>query len=164
MAKDHFNCIHGHASSDGRTPEYAIWQAMNARCRNPKNPRYESYGGRGIAICEAWRDFAKFFADMGARPTPQHQLDRRDNDKGYNPDNCRWATPAEQMVNRRNTRFVEVDGKQMPLATLAHFCGIPANTLRARILAGWDVPKATSTPVGPSGPKPKATRSHQTSH
>lgn len=147
------NSTHGHVNGKRATSEYTAWQAMNARCRNPNNPRYASYGGRGIAICERWKRFENFWSDMGPKPSKSHQLDRVDNDRGYEPGNCRWATPAVQMVNRRVTRFVEVDGKQVPLAELARLCGIPANTLRGRIVAGWDITRATSTPLKKTGPR-----------
>ncbi|WCS27247.1 hypothetical protein LOK46_10640 [Methylobacterium sp. NMS14P] len=153
MAQKVINQTHGHASFGATTAEYEAWRKARQRCENPKNPRYASYGGRGIQVCERWRDFAAFFADMGSRPTPAHQLDRKDNDKGYEPGNCRWATPAEQMVNRRNTRFVEVDGKQVPLATLAKEAGLPINTLRFRILKGWDLTRALTAPLANTGPK-----------
>ena len=129
------------------TSEYASWQAMLSRCRNPNNPRWNHYGGRGISVCPEWEGFETFLEDMGSRPSLEHSLDRRDNDKGYSPENCRWATSHEQMTNRGCTRFVEFDGESVPLATLAKRHGLPANTLRARIVKGWDVQVALTTPV-----------------
>ncbi len=152
MAKDHFNCKHGHASSGKSTPEYAAWQMMNARCRNPNNPRYAAYGGRGIAICERWSSFQNFWADMGPRPSPRHQLDRINNDKGYGPDNCRWATAAENMANRRVTRLIQTPEGAVPLSFLARGCDVPANTLNARIKAGWPLARAMSEPARPKMP------------
>lgn len=87
------------------TPEYEAWLAMIQRCTNPKNPRWKDYGGRGITVCERWRaSFDDFRADVGARPSAEYSIDRIDNDKGYEPGNCRWATRAEQMANRRVSR------------------------------------------------------------
>jgi hypothetical protein len=84
------------------TPEYMAWVSAKQRCHNPNNPAYARYGGRGIAVCERWRNnFAAFMEDMGPKPSPTHSLDRKDNDKGYEPDNCRWATMIEQQHNRR---------------------------------------------------------------
>ena len=82
-------------------PLYQIHADMFSRCTNPLSPSWDNYGGRGIAVCQRWRDFRLFVADMGPRPTALHTLDRRNNDRGYSPDNCRWATRTEQCVNRR---------------------------------------------------------------
>lgn len=131
------------------TREYRVWLAMTARCRNQNNSRYESYGGRGIKVCERWLSFENFLSDMGLRPSDHHSLDRIKNDLGYFAGNCRWALPHEQMTNRRNTRFVSVNGKDVPLATLAKQYAIPANTLRARILKGWELQTALTAPVRP---------------
>jgi len=75
---------------------------MRQRCENPGNKSYPDYGGRGITVCEAWRaSFEAFLADMGERPSRQHSIERNDNDRGYEPGNCRWALPTEQARNRR---------------------------------------------------------------
>jgi hypothetical protein len=90
-----------------RTPEFRVWTNMKTRCYNRKAINYERYGGRGITICDRWRDdFAAFYADMGPRPSPSHSIDRRNNDLGYSPDNCCWATSAAQGLNRRPRRRV----------------------------------------------------------
>ncbi len=88
-----------HGLSSG--PEYQSWRNMIQRCTNPNNARFSQYGGRGILVCEPWKDFLTFLADMGPRPSDTHSLDRIDNDKGYEPSNCRWATMIEQQHNRR---------------------------------------------------------------
>lgn len=84
-----------------------MWLAMRNRCNNPREPRYADYGGRGIGICERWSSYENFLADMGARPSPQHSLDRIDNEKGYGPDNCRWATTAQQRANQRPRKRID---------------------------------------------------------
>lgn len=84
-----------------RTTEYHSWNLMKDRCFNTNCPAFNRYGGRGITVCERWRDsFENFLADMGPRPSPKHSVDRINNDEGYSPDNCRWATDTEQVRNR----------------------------------------------------------------
>lgn len=86
-------------------PEYKVWVAMKQRCENPKNLGYANYGGRGITVCEQWsKSFASFLQDMGRRPSAELSVERIDNDLGYEPNNCRWATRAEQNNNRRAAR------------------------------------------------------------
>ncbi len=99
------NTIHGHTTGKVPSREYVSWQAMIARCENPKAKRYERYGGRGITVCQRWREsFAAFLADVGPRP-PGTTLDRYpDNDGNYEPGNCRWATPKQQASTRSNRR------------------------------------------------------------
>ena len=93
---------HGESRRHKSTPEYRIWQGMKARCFRVTNPAYPNYGGRGITMCERWANsFEAFLEDMGRRPSSRRSLDRIENDKGYEPGNCRWATPRTQSNNRR---------------------------------------------------------------
>ncbi|MFE0766129.1 hypothetical protein [Streptomyces smyrnaeus] len=91
---------HGHS----RTSIYGTWADMVARCTRPTHQRWADYGGRGITVCERWRDFANFLADMGERPAGM-ELDRIDNDRGYEPGNCRWADGSTQAKNRRPSAY-----------------------------------------------------------
>jgi hypothetical protein len=92
------------------TPIHKVWSMMLQRCGNPKHNRFHRYGGRGITVCDRWRSFQNFFEDMGARP-PGMTLDRRDNDRGYEPGNCRWATRKEQSKNQRKGPRNPVNGR-----------------------------------------------------
>jgi hypothetical protein len=85
-----------------RTRAHRIWVAMRQRCNNPNTARYKDYGGRGIVVCERWQNsFEAFLSDMGEPPSEDHSIDRIDNDLGYEPTNCRWATMVEQRNNQR---------------------------------------------------------------
>ncbi|MCJ2019916.1 hypothetical protein MKK84_21180 [Methylobacterium sp. E-065] len=142
---------HGHAPRGGISPEYQVWAQLIGRCTNPKHSKYPSYGGRGITVCDQWRSsFAAFLADMGLRPSPQHSIEREDNDGPYSRANCRWATKDEQNRNKRSNRYFEINGQRLCLADVARLAKLPLNTFRMRLEHGWPLEKAFSTPKRPN--------------
>ena len=89
-----------------KSPEYEIWAGMKKRCYTKTNASYYRYGGRGITVCDKWKNsFLAFYKDMGKRPTDKHQIDREKNDGNYDPDNCRWITAKENVQNRSSTKM-----------------------------------------------------------
>ena len=138
--------VHGHCKVAG----FEAWRAMIARCYNASNPRFASYGGRGIIVCDRWRfgdgeraGFECFIADLGPKPSKRHSLDRTDNDGNYTLENCRWATPAVQMNNRRTTITVDTPWGVMPLKHLSKRTGIPYAALLSRLKRGWQHDRLT---------------------
>ena len=114
------------------TSTYRSWAAMKTRCSNPNCKDYPRYGGRGISYCAAWEDFEAFYADMGEKPDGM-TLDRIDYDKGYSPENCRWATDTEQQQNKSTNVWLVYGGQRMILSDWAKHLGIPIETLRNRL-------------------------------
>ena len=128
--------------------EYRSWDHMIQRCSNPKNQRFADYGGRGVLVCDRWLEsFENFLSDMGFKPTPKHTLDRVDNNKGYSPENCRWADPKTQMNNKKNNHYLEFNGETKSLSDWSLHTGIPYSCLSSRIARGWSVERALTEQV-----------------
>lgn len=138
------NASHGHTRGYRISVEFRTWAGMIQRCSNPNNPSFPKYGGRGISVCDRWRKFDNFLADMGPRPRGR-SIDRIDVNGPYSPQNCRWATPRQQNRNKRNNVNLTFDGRTMCAAEWAAEVGINAPLLRRRIQKGWPTERALVT-------------------
>jgi hypothetical protein len=139
---------------DGRTKtaEYLIWHHMIRRCEKPTNSAYKNYGGRGITICKEWRSsFPRFLADMGPRPTPQHSIERKNNNGNYEPSNCVWLLKSEQNKNRRCNRYFTINGETACLAEWAKRSNINSDTVASRLKRGMSIEDALALPSTRSG-------------
>lgn len=129
------------------TALYNRWNAMRTRCNNPNHRQYHNYGGRGIEVSSQWNNsFAAFLADMGEPPTPQHTLERIDNEGNYEAGNCRWALPSEQAKNKRTSTRITVNGVTRTITEWAEISGINRITLHHRLRSGMAPEIAISTP------------------
>ncbi len=138
---------HTTQKSLSRTPEYAAWDSMLRRCYNAKYREFDYYGGRGISVCDEWRNsFAAFLRDMGERPDGM-SLDRIDTNGNYEPSNCRWATPKEQTRNRRNNVYITHNGESMILNDWATKLNVSSAALRSRLRYGWSISETLETPI-----------------
>jgi hypothetical protein len=120
---------------------YIIWLNMIQRCTNKNNSGFVNYGARGIVVCDDWRNFENFYADMGDPPRDM-SIDRIDNDKGYSKDNCRWATVKQQAQNKRTTFFVEIDGETKSLTKWCSDLDLNYWTVYSRIRRGVSAAEA----------------------
>jgi hypothetical protein len=128
------------------TRVYLAWTAMRGRCYSPSNAAFANYGGRGITVCDRWHSFENFFADMGYAP-PKLTLERLDNDKGYSPENCVWASRTAQSRNRRNLHQITIGSETRPLSEWVEKIGaVSDSTALWRIAAGWEPERAIRTP------------------
>lgn len=132
-----------------KTRLYRIWSGMKDRCLNPKSKYWNAYGGRGITIFQDWIDSFESFRDWAYQSGYSEKLtiDRIDNNKGYSPDNCRWATYKEQENNRRNNHILTINGISKTASEWADYYGISSNVFISRIDSGWSIEKAISTPL-----------------
>lgn len=162
-------CIHKEATARvgklsithgmSKTKEYALWRGMVNRCDPNNTYAQDNYAMRGIKVCQGWRKFENFHADMGMRLSPKHTVDRKNNNMGYFcghceecvangwPANCRWATHLEQNNNRRDNRLLTFGGETYSLAVWARTYSMDENTLRNRLNRGWDIEKSLTFPI-----------------
>lgn len=135
------NYTHGMAN----TMIYGAWRTMRTRCENPKSQYFANYGGRGITVCDRWKRFEDFYADMGD-PPPGMTIERKDNDKGYSPDNCVWADRRAQNRNKRSNRLFSYKGETKTVTEWANIFGLPRQTVSNRVNRGWTIAQALETP------------------
>ena len=138
-----YNTTHGMSAH----PLFRTWRGMLRRCMNPKHRHFIDYGGRGIKVCERWKEFTNFIDDMGERPSAEHSLDRIDNDRNYEPGNCRWALQIVQNNNQRasthrkgqhrTNRLITAFGETLHLREWVRRTGIPKTTIQTRLKLGW---------------------------
>jgi hypothetical protein len=129
-----------HGKSKDRV--YVIWKAMRTRCQNPRAHEFRNYGGRGISVCERWQKFENFLEDMG-EPPDRYWLERLDNNGNYEPGNCKWDSPKNQLSNRRNNHVLSAFGRTQTITMWSEEFGIPVTTLRNRIVRmGLSLPDA----------------------
>lgn len=130
LAREGSNTKHGLARGGAnRSKVYSLWASMVQRCQNSRDRNYAQYGGRGIKVCKRWLTFENFYADMGA-PEPGMSLDRKNNDRGYSPANCRWATKTQQSRNTRATVRVVLWGATEVLVDALRKLGKNRSSLR----------------------------------
>lgn len=126
--------------------EYKSWYGMLTRCNNPNQKSFKYYGGRGITVCESWKEFKNFIHDMGRAPKG-YSIDRIDNEKGYFKENCRWASDKEQARNSRNNTVLTMNGVSRCLAEWSEILGIKRETISMRIRRGSSVEEALTKPL-----------------
>ncbi len=134
---------------------YSVWNSMKDRCYNKNSKFYYRYGGRNITVCEAWRDSYKAFREWALKSgydstakRGECTLERVDNNKGYTPDNCIWASSKTQCNNRSNNHIISYKGTEHTISEWSEITGIRKDTLRRRIVVyGWSVEEALRTPV-----------------
>ena len=129
---------------------YGIWGHMKNRCYNQNDEKYELYGGRGLTVCEEWLHNFQAFYDWSIKNgyTEDLTIDRLDNNKGYSPENCRWATNWEQSNNKRTSRILILNGERHTIAEWSKITGINSRTIESRVgLYGWSDEKALTTPI-----------------
>lgn len=140
---------HGYARQNDQHPLYRVWNGMVCRCETPSSGGYESYGGRGIRVCDEWRhDFLAFMAWALANGWKKGlHLDRIDNDGGYSPENCRFLSPAASARNKRSNRTIEFNGDKLLLVEWSEKLRISYDVLNQRInILKWPIERALTEP------------------
>jgi hypothetical protein len=137
------NTKHGLANS----LTYGSWCNLIQRCTNPRHPKYNDYGGRGITVCKRWSKFENFLADMGEKPAPRMSVERKNNNRGYTPSNCVWATNNVQASNRRSTRLITHAGETLTATQWSYRLGGTKHLVKGRLKLGWNVSDAVTIKI-----------------
>jgi hypothetical protein len=128
---------------------YNIWRAMRQRCSNPKCINYKNYGGKGVQVCTEWEDFQTFYDWAMLNGYAEYlTIDRVDVNGNYEPSNCRWVSYKVQANNKRNSKFLELNGVSHTIAEWGDITGIPKGTIWLRLKKGWSVERAITEPIG----------------
>lgn len=158
-------CIHREAAGlqgarnkkhgDVNTRLYKIWINMKARCSNPNREDYKRYGGNGIEVCSEWENDFESFKEWSIANGYQENLtiDRKDNGRGYTPDNCRWVTNKTQQRNTKRNHFISYKGQTKCISEWAEELGIKADIIYSRLGYGWSEERALTEPVRKRGRK-----------
>lgn len=138
------NLKHGLANSS----EYNTWNKIKGRCFNPKDEGFSDYGGRGITMCDEWKNsFEAFYNYVGKKPEGKYSMDRINNEGNYEPGNVRWATDIEQANNKRNNRIIEYKGEKKTISEWAEIVGINRTVLARRYDLGWTDEQILNIPM-----------------
>lgn len=137
-------------------PLYSRWKEMRTRCSNPNRKDYHHYGGKGVRVCERWNNFENFVADMGLPPTPKHEIDRKNANGHYCPENCVWATRTEQLNHFSRNRFITAFGLTMTAAAWSRKVNLHSSVIIGRLDNGWNPEVALMIPKFPVGVRPRA--------
>ena len=132
-----------------RTRLQVIYNCMKQRCYNPHRTQYKNYGGRGIIVCEEWKNSFKNFKDWAMKNGYKDNLtiDRINTNGNYEPSNCRWATVKEQQRNKRTNTHLTCNGKTLLIQEWSELTGLSTSRICLRLKAGWSVEKALLTPI-----------------
>ena len=131
---------------------YHIWNGMRGRCLHRSYPNYKNYGAKGITICDSWGNFEKFKEwALNNGYSEALTLDRINNKKGYNPNNCRWVSIKTQENNRANNRNLFYNGLNMTVSEWSEYLGINTQTLFTRLKRGWSIERTLTTPIRKGG-------------
>lgn len=146
----------GRTHGKSGTKTHSVWKSMRRRCDSPSQESYPLYGGRGISVCERWKSYENFLADMGEKPDG-YSIEREDVNGNYEPGNCTWIPLARQQHNKRTSRFLTHCGETMTMADWASKTKLTTTLICWRLAHGWDVDRTLSTPARPMKDLPRRT-------